>query len=114
MSYQRKLGFCADPSGTCVHTGQEIELYMGLCRKCYDRLRNSNPKNKETMPDLGSVATVREDRVIAAGRAKLFEAFSLLQVSDEDKDAVLKILARYFREVMEQLYRERADLDKII
>lgn len=52
MNQHRRRGKCSDPVGKCQFRDQDVDLYNGCCRPCYDRLRNSNPKSKTTMPDL--------------------------------------------------------------
>jgi hypothetical protein len=114
MTDERKLGHCPDPLGKCQFVGKTVALYSGHCRPCYDRLRNSNPANKQTMPDLSPARATKEDKDLAKSRAYQMAAFRLAGVSLDDQDTVMKTMRLYYRPIMEQLRREQQSLDTIL
>ena len=114
MAQHRKRGKCSDPVGKCQFRDADVDLYSGCCRPCYDRLRNSNPKNKDTMPDLSPPPQNVEEKNLHKARGFLFESFRLIGATEEHADIVMRTLGTYFRPIQKDLARELAELDTLV
>jgi hypothetical protein len=66
------------------------------------------------MLDLSSPAPTLEDKNLHKGRSMMFDAWRLMGVTEEDADAAMQILGRYFRPIMSDLVREKTAVDILL
>ena len=110
---QRPVGICADPLGRCQFQGQQVTLYMGNCRPCYDRLRNSNPENKKTMPNYSPPPATTEEKSLLAARKCLFDFFRLSSATEDQTSKILDVAGPLFRPILPALEEERAKIENL-
>jgi hypothetical protein len=108
---QRPEGICADPTGKCGVRGKKVTLFGGFCRKCYDRLRNSDSTKRGEMPEIPLEYPTGEERELQSSRTKLFEVFRELTFTPEDIATAMETFGPYFRPLQAILEREKFALD---